>query len=323
MNQILTYIQVRMSKVHPCSRVQLALKEVIEMEVSLERERVKQEMKVAAEEYERAQREREAEEAELEQKHMERLQLIAVRVLQGRVRTFIARKALRQRAYLRYKKHFDPATGCYYYEDKRTGQTFWDKPRSLGSYDVECDNAWVAMRDTVRVSDDCILDSTLSFPFVCCSRGGEFYAPLILLSNFLSTVCMFVCGMRTPGVQEGEVYYYHPRSWRMQWNIPHKTLMCVNCHDLFCAAYLYIDNSPYCESCLSQRVNELLQSISPSKILYAPVNGGFEGSLETNFKKLKKEPWPTASVQQMQASALLKFDSSGSLLTPSESSVSL
>ncbi len=62
----------------------------------------------------------------------------------------LARKALRKLAYARYRKHFDPDTINYYYLDKETLQTFWKKPYSFGSYDVDADAGWVVMRDSER-----------------------------------------------------------------------------------------------------------------------------------------------------------------------------
>jgi hypothetical protein len=46
-----------------------------------------------------------------------------------------ARRAIREKAYKYFKKHWDPVNLDYYYEDVRTRRTFWDKPVSLGSYD--------------------------------------------------------------------------------------------------------------------------------------------------------------------------------------------
>ena len=57
----------------------------------------------------------------------------------------MARKALRKKARDRYIKHFDRVTVSYYYEDTRTGKTSWEKPKSLGNYDIDGEDGWVSM----------------------------------------------------------------------------------------------------------------------------------------------------------------------------------
>eukprot|EP01041_Mallomonas_annulata_P014808 gene14808-31454_t len=127
---------------------QIALKEVVEMEVKAERDRVKEEMKIAAEIYKSEQDKREQAAAKLEELHIERLENLAAQKLHGQFKIFLAKKILRQKAYARYKKHFDVSSGCYYYEERRSGRTSWIKPKAMGAYDIACDASWVVMRDS-------------------------------------------------------------------------------------------------------------------------------------------------------------------------------
>ena len=241
----------------------------MELEVKLEREKVKEEMQRAAEEDKLEQQRQEEERQALQEIHDEHQRLIAAKVLQAQMRCFLARKLLRKKAYLRYKKHFDPATGAFYYEDKRSGRTTWDKPKSLGTYDVSCDASWVAMRDSVRTR-------TINEAF---------------------NLTMLIYLLYSVDVQEGDVYYFHPQTWAMQWTIPRKALMCSECKDQFAVAHLTIDERVYCGTCLSARVGVLLQTMRPTDITYRVVQGGFEGSAETNFSKLKLETWPVHQLQ--------------------------
>lgn len=59
----------------------------------------------------------------------------------------MARRVLRAKAYERYKKMFDKESLNYYYVDKRTRKTFWKKPKSLGSYDIDCEDGWMVIPD--------------------------------------------------------------------------------------------------------------------------------------------------------------------------------
>lgn len=87
------------------------------------------------------------------------------------------------------------------------------------------------------------------------------------------------------------MYYYHPLTWKMQWDPPHKTLRCSSCEAEFASVYLDADEKAYCDPCASARVDELLQEDPDKRITYRAVKGGFEGTSETIFSRLKSEPW--------------------------------
>eukprot|EP01038_Epipyxis_sp_PR26KG_P010405 gene10405-13975_t len=128
----------------------IAKNDVIEEEVGFEKERAKIDMKNEAE---RIQREDEIKAEKLkEQQERERKsrQKWALLTLQCYGRAVIARKMLRKEAYKRYKKLFDPETHNYYYLDKKSNKSYWDKPKSFGNYDIEMDDSWIEMKDAIN-----------------------------------------------------------------------------------------------------------------------------------------------------------------------------
>jgi len=62
-------------------------------------------------------------------------------------RRWHARKLLRTKCYERYEKKFSEKYCAFYYLSGRDGTQTWEKPRSLGSYDMQVVNEWRGMRD--------------------------------------------------------------------------------------------------------------------------------------------------------------------------------
>ncbi len=88
------------------------------MEVNAERDRVQKEMEIAAIEYKKELAIRENERKAKEERLQQSREIIAGAKIIGCMKVFLARKELRKRAYARFRKHFDPTTGCYYYEER-------------------------------------------------------------------------------------------------------------------------------------------------------------------------------------------------------------
>jgi hypothetical protein len=78
-------------------------------------------------------------------------------------------------------------------------QVSWQKPYSLGSYDVDADEGWVVMRFCNEA--------------VYCS-----------FNNLL-----FMWRRDT----DGDIYFYCPKTWDMTWEQPHNTVMCEICEQDF------------------------------------------------------------------------------------------
>ena len=126
---------------------EIAVDEIIEQIVEEELAKVTEEGRLEALEYTRVQEEKAqlAKEKIAKQRKLQRKW--GATVIQGLARSFIARKALRQKAYDRYEKRFDGNKLCYYYTDKRTRKSMWIKPKSLGSYDVNPAPGWMVLFD--------------------------------------------------------------------------------------------------------------------------------------------------------------------------------
>jgi hypothetical protein len=126
---------------------EIAIEDVIEMEGKEEIERVMKEMYEAALEIEKQKELKLIENQQIEIKRKERLKQWAIVKIQTQVRMMFARKCLREKAYQRYRKEFDVNTKAYYYINLKTNQTSWTKPLSLGYYDIDTKDHWVAMID--------------------------------------------------------------------------------------------------------------------------------------------------------------------------------
>jgi hypothetical protein len=61
----------------------------------------------------------------------------AARKLQGMWRTRACRMMVKQMIRSFFTTGFDDSSGYYFYKDKRTNETFWEKPMALGTEDLE------------------------------------------------------------------------------------------------------------------------------------------------------------------------------------------
>ena len=217
----------------------IATVEIIEAEGKLERGRAKEDMIKQANDITAAEETKKKKEAEAERKMKRRKRKWAATTLQSYYRAFLAVKECRRRAYLRYKKHFDKKTFNYFYENLRDHTCSWKKPYSLGSYDVDCEDAWVLMYDS----------------------GGN-------------------------------IYYYNPFSWTMSWNMPMRTVACGKCFIDFAVARLNVDKLFYCDQCLYEKCQDLINSgTHPEDILFKSISGKVPNSNLINPTKLPDDNW--------------------------------
>ena len=126
---------------------EIAKEEVIEMEMKNEIQVVQQEMYDAAVAAEKAKEEKRLAEEEQYARQKERMKEWAVTKIQVTARCMISRRILREKAYKRFRKEFDPTAKAYYYLNTLTHATSWDKPKCLGSYDIDAKNHWVPLTD--------------------------------------------------------------------------------------------------------------------------------------------------------------------------------
>lgn len=127
---------------------EIATRDIIEEEVQQELAAARAEMKAESLAIQRAEEEKIEAKRKQDKADVKRKRKWAIIVIQSYARVYLARKEVRRRAYKRYERHFDPSTHNYFYADKKTGQTFWKKPPSLGSYDVPMADSWVVMHDS-------------------------------------------------------------------------------------------------------------------------------------------------------------------------------
>merc|ERR1711871_1167901 len=217
---------------------ELAKKEIIDLEMEAERQRAKDDMR---EEATKGQ-------AELEEKHArdwakqlaakDRKRDWAIYLVVSFFRMVVARKKLRAKAYDRYEKHFDVPSVSYFYKDKRTGKTFWQKPKSLDAYDIKGDEGWVVLFD-----------------------------------------------------KNDDMYFYQPSTWKMQWEPPYGSAICMKCERQFAIVRVTEDKKFYCESCFNDVVKEMLTRMSPQELRFKPFNGNRDGAASTVFSYIKETNW--------------------------------
>jgi hypothetical protein len=125
----------------------VAKDEIIAMDVAAEAEAVRQESLQDAARIEADLKEKVRKEAEKIYLSNLKRQEWAATAIQAGWRYHRNRVALRIRAQATYRKHWDRTYLEYYYEHGITRATVWEKPKSLGDYDVLPAPGWVAMHD--------------------------------------------------------------------------------------------------------------------------------------------------------------------------------
>jgi hypothetical protein len=63
----------------------------------------------------------------------------------SRTQQWRAVKQVRLLAMRVYEKHFDAASGAYYWYNPRLKTSHWGKPRTLAGYDIDPPDEWIAM----------------------------------------------------------------------------------------------------------------------------------------------------------------------------------
>ena len=69
-------------------------------------------------------------------------------VMQGAFRGQLARAVVRQLIRGRFRKDFDADSGQHYYVDLVTNETHWEKPRLMGTDDIEVKDEWIKFTRT-------------------------------------------------------------------------------------------------------------------------------------------------------------------------------
>jgi len=128
---------------------ELARKEIVDEEMEVERERAKAQMREEATVGQAAIEAKKEAEVQQELRGKRRKRGWAAVKIQNFFRILVARRKLKELAYTRYKKFFDLKSVSYYYQDIRTNRCFWNKPKSLGMFDIDSDPGWVVLFDNL------------------------------------------------------------------------------------------------------------------------------------------------------------------------------
>jgi hypothetical protein len=217
---------------------ELAKKEIIDLEMEAERQRAKDDMRNEAEQGQKALEEKHARDWQKQLAAKDRKRDWAIYLVVAFFRTAVSRKKLRKKAYERYEKHFDVPSVSYFYKDKRSGKTFWEKPKSLDAYDIKGDDGWVVLFD-----------------------------------------------------KNDDMYFYQPSTWKMQWEPPYGSAMCMKCEKQFAIVRVTETKKFYCEGCFNEEVKEMLKTQPPQDIRFKPFKGNRDGSASTIFSYIKETNW--------------------------------
>jgi hypothetical protein len=125
----------------------IAVEEVLYIMGEEKKKEVMKDMREAAVHYEERQKELASEKLEAAEKQRVLDRGHAAQVLGLAYRKWHARKVLRQKCYERFEKCFSEDYCAFYYHNRLTDEIIWEKPKSLGSYDMQVLNEWRPMRD--------------------------------------------------------------------------------------------------------------------------------------------------------------------------------
>ena len=76
-----------------------------------------------------------------------RATVFAASVVARAYRNWIARRELRLRCTGQYEKDYDEESNTFFYRNKLTGETFWTKPKAMGSFEMPTKDEWKVLRD--------------------------------------------------------------------------------------------------------------------------------------------------------------------------------
>jgi hypothetical protein len=230
---------------------EIATKEIIEEEVTLAMENARKRMKSEALRIQEDEKKKKEDATRKEIEGKARREIWAILTLQKYIRIFLSRKRLRLQAYKRYERFFHIESHQYYYQDKKTKETFWEKPQSLGSYDVPMDDYWILIAGKTA---DGISSDSLSYYYNPSTWEMSWIRPL-------GTTLCDVCQKEFAKIHYNEVGYD-------QHMIP---------------------GIHYCLTCFqNEKIPELLYSyhISSKDIYFQQFNGGQTTSLYLDFTLL-------------------------------------
>jgi hypothetical protein len=232
---------------------EIATQEIIEEEVLKAMEDAKLAMKDEARRLEEARLEREKAALQSEQQNKQKRMFWAILSLQKCARQFLARRALRQQAYKRYERLFSIEHHEYFYQDKVSKRVFWEKPVSLGSYDVPMEDYWIIIPGK---TSDGVFSKSLSY----------FYHPATWDQTWIRPSGTVLCDLCE--FEFGKINYSEFQNYTDHQNTAHSV--------------------HYCLPCFHKKANELIIQYhrKPKDIQFQEFNGGKTDALYMDFTVL-------------------------------------
>ena len=86
-------------------------------------------------------------------------------------------------------------------------------------------------------------------------------------------------------------YYYQPSTWRMQWEEPFGSALCMGCDREFSCVRFTKSKRMVCENCCLTEVTEMLKEMRPQEIYFKPFKGNVDNAVSTVFSYIKETNW--------------------------------
>jgi len=125
----------------------ISTKEILELESSKEKDRITEQWRLDRLERTKQRKMRRENDIRMAREKKGLNEQRAALLLAKAYERWSARKILRKLCIERFDKKFDAEHHAFYYVDKRSGTKMWEKPKSLGQYDIPTVNQWVVLRD--------------------------------------------------------------------------------------------------------------------------------------------------------------------------------
>jgi len=90
----------------------------------------------------------------------------------------------------------------------------------------------------------------------------------------------------------GDMYFYQPSTWKMQWEEPFGSAICQGCEKEFACVRFTKDKRMLCEDCTNTHVHELLaKGEHAQEIYFKPFKGNVDGAVSQVFSYIKETNW--------------------------------
>lgn len=88
-----------------------------------------------------------------------------------------------------------------------------------------------------------------------------------------------------------DMYFYQPSTWKMQWDPPFGSAICMKCDRQFAIVRVTENKKFFCENCFNDEVKEMLVNMTPQEVRFKPFKGNRDGAASTIFSYIKETNW--------------------------------